>query len=146
MEADQRLAALQQQSYPQMQRQVANGPMGNPPPFHGHHTNGAVTANGSLPGSNSQDSSILRSQNGSPMDDSPPNHILVSGSTELSATLDEVLTRSFSSISFCAFGPCTASVSIHDYWQTTVLSEVDCMRATQNHLSCAVAHAAKLDV
>ena len=113
MEADQRLAALQQQSFPQMQRQMANGSMGQPPPFHGHHANGAVTANGSLPGSNSQDGSMLRSQNGSPMDDSPPNHMLVSGSTELSASLAELLTTSFSSVSFCAFGSCSASVSLH---------------------------------
>ena len=79
MEADQHLAALQQQSFSQLQRQMVNGLTGNPPLFHGHHANGSVANNGSLSGHNSQDGSANMSQNGSPMDDSPPNRMLAPG-------------------------------------------------------------------
>ncbi len=67
MEADQQLAALQQQSRAPLQREWATGPMGNMRGFHGHH------ANGSLDGAGSLDGVVMMSQDGSPMDDSPPN-------------------------------------------------------------------------
>ncbi|DBA78529.1 hypothetical protein WJX79_005295 [Trebouxia sp. C0005] len=75
IEADQQLAALQQQSRPSMQREWANAPMGSLRPAYGQHTNGQ----GSLDGHGSHDGVVMLSQNGSPMDDSPPDQSHVSG-------------------------------------------------------------------
>ena len=74
IEADQQLAALQQQSRPSMQREWANAPMGSLRPAYGQHTNGQ----GSLDGHGSHDGVVMMSQNGSPMDDSPPDQSHVS--------------------------------------------------------------------
>ena len=75
IEADQQLAALRQQSRPSMQREWANASMGSLRPAYGQHTNGQ----GSLDGHASHDGVVILSQNGSPMDDSPPNQSHVSG-------------------------------------------------------------------
>ncbi len=75
IEADQQLAALQQQSRPSMQR--ANAPMGSLRPAYGQHTNGQ----GSLDGHGSHDGVVMMSQNGSPIDDSPPDQSHVSGTS-----------------------------------------------------------------
>ncbi|DBA90109.1 TPA: Transcription factor dpl-1, variant 2 [Trebouxia sp. C0004] len=75
IEADQQLAALQQQSRSSMQREWANAPMGNLRPAYGQHTNGQ----GSLDGHGSHDGVVMMSQNGSPTDDSPPDQSHVSG-------------------------------------------------------------------
>lgn len=77
IEADQQLAALQQQRRPSMQREWANAPMGSLRPAYGQHTN----AQGSLDGHGSHDGVVMMSQNGSPMDDSPPNQSHVSGTS-----------------------------------------------------------------
>ena len=73
MEADQHLAALQQQSQPPMQREWASVPVGSLRSVYGQHTNGSVHRHGS------HDGVGMMSQDGSPMDDSPPNQSHVSG-------------------------------------------------------------------
>lgn len=83
IEADQQLAALQQQSRPSMQREWANAPMGSLRPAYGQHTNGQ----GSLDGHGSHDGVVMLSQNGSPMDDSPPDQSHVSGTSGVSTHL-----------------------------------------------------------
>ena len=75
IEADQQLAALRQQSRPSMQREWANAPMGSLRPAYGQHTNGQR----SLDGHANHDGVVMMSQNGSPMDNSPPNQSHVSG-------------------------------------------------------------------
>ena len=72
MEADQQLAALQQQSQPSHQRDWANGSMGNVP-FHGY------LSNGSLNGATGHDSAGMMTQESPIMEDSPPNQARFSG-------------------------------------------------------------------
>ena len=73
MEADQQLAALQQQSRPSMQRDWSDGPMGMMQSFRGQATNSSLDGHGSHNGV------AMMNQDGSPMDDSPPNQSRVSG-------------------------------------------------------------------
>ena len=73
MEADQQLAALQQQSHPFNPQGCANRSMGAGHAFHGHHSNGSIGVGAE------HDAANMMSQGGSPMDDSPPNQARVSG-------------------------------------------------------------------
>ena len=103
MEADQQLAALQQQSQPSHQRDWANGSMGNVQVFHGHHSNGTLngaagqagtlngaagqagTLNGAagqagtLNGAAGQDGTGMMTQESPILQDSPPNQARFSG-------------------------------------------------------------------
>lgn len=73
LEADQQLAALQQQSQPSHQRDWANGLMGNVQAFHGHQPNGNL--NGARP----HDGTGMVSQESPIMEDSPPNQARFAG-------------------------------------------------------------------
>ncbi|KAL3155012.1 hypothetical protein ABBQ38_011536 [Trebouxia sp. C0009 RCD-2024] len=73
IEADQQLAALQQQSQPPHQRDWGNGPMGNVQLFHGHQPNGNL--NGARP----HDGAAMMSQESPIMEDSPPNQARFAG-------------------------------------------------------------------
>ena len=81
IEADQQLAALQQQSRPSMQREWANAPIGSLQPAYGQHPNGQ----------GSHDGVVMMSQNGSPMDDSPPDQSHVSGTSDVKLTLSTLI-------------------------------------------------------
>ena len=67
MEADQQLAALQQQSHPSHQNNWANGSMGNVQAFHGHHSNGILN------GAAGQDGTGMMTQESPILENSPPN-------------------------------------------------------------------------
>ncbi|KAL3144543.1 hypothetical protein ABBQ32_004274 [Trebouxia sp. C0010 RCD-2024] len=73
IEADQQLAALQQQSQPTHQRDWGNGPTGNVQLFHGHQPNGNM--NGARP----HDGVGMMSQESPIMEDSPPNQARFAG-------------------------------------------------------------------
>ena len=73
MEADQQLAALQQQSHPSHQRDWANGPMGNVQVFHGHYPNGTLN------GAAAQDGTGMMTQESPILEDSPPNQARFAG-------------------------------------------------------------------
>ena len=83
MEADQQLAALQQQSQPAHQRDWVNGPMGNVQVFHGHHSNGTLNGAagqaGNLNGAAGQDGTGMMTQESPILEDSPPNQARFSG-------------------------------------------------------------------
>ena len=83
MEADQQLAALQQQSQPSHQRDWANGSMGNVQVFHGHHSNGTLNGAagqaGTLNGAAGQDGTGMMTQESPILQDSPPNQARFSG-------------------------------------------------------------------
>lgn len=98
LEADQQLAALQQQSRPQMQREWVNGPMGNAQAFHGHQSNASHNGTGAYNGTG------MMSQGGSPMDDSPPNQLHASGAL--------LGLHHFLSLSFCVCKPLNISLGL----------------------------------